>query len=61
MKKLRIFIMRAVLSILFSYAANFIFFRNTSPSRVLGLAAFMLGLAYVIAYVRNKEKREESL
>jgi uncharacterized membrane protein len=61
MKKIRIILIRAALSIFFSYAASFIFFRNTSPIRVFGLAALMLGLAYVIEYVRNKEKREESL
>ena len=59
MRKIRILIIRAALSVLFSYAACYIFFRTTSPSRVLGLALFMLGLAYIIEYVRNRDKEDE--
>ena len=61
MKKIRILLIRAGLSILFSYIACLIFFRNDSPSRVLGLAAFMFVLAYIIEYVRNRQKSEEGL
>lgn len=59
MKKFRILLIRAALSVLFSYAACFVFFRTTAPSRVLGLAAFMLVLAYIIEYIRNREKSGE--
>ena len=58
MRKARIFIIRAVLSVLFSYGASYLFFRNLSPSFVLGLAAFMLILAYIIEYVRNRDKQK---
>ena len=52
----QIFIIRALLSVIFALLISRFFFQNTTTIKVAGLASVMLGLAYVLEYFRKREK-----
>ena len=56
MGALEVFAIRLILSIIFAFIVCRFFFRGTPMINVFGLAAIMLGLAYLFEYFRRKGK-----
>jgi hypothetical protein len=50
------FIIRALLSIFFSFALSYFFFKDLSVVRVGGLAAVLMGFAYLFEYTKKRDK-----
>ena len=51
---------RIVVSILVALFLAFFFFRSTSVPVVLGLSVALLGLAYLLEYLRRRNEDEDS-
>jgi hypothetical protein len=56
-----IFLMRMGLSILFGYVIVKVFYPDGGIVTVAGFAVFFVGLAYVLAHLRERRQREERL
>ena len=52
----QIFGIRVILSVVFAFIAAKIFLKDTAVLRVVGLALLMLGLSYLLAYLRKRNK-----
>jgi carbon starvation protein CstA len=49
-----IFIIRLILGLAFSVIISRMFFNEIQPVNVVGLTIFLVGMAYVMSYFRNK-------
>jgi Flp pilus assembly protein TadB len=58
MGKPEIFFIRLVLSIMFAFLLSRFFFHNMPMIKVFGLAIIMLGLAYVIEFLRKRNRTD---
>ena len=56
-----IFLMRMGLGILFAFIVVKVFYRGGGILAVAGFAVFFVGLAYLLAHLREKRQREERL
>jgi len=56
-----VFLMRMGLGILFAYAIVRIFYPGGGILVVAGFAVFFVGLAYLLAHLRERRQREERL
>ena len=56
-----IFLMRMGLSILFGYVIVRVFYPGGGVVAVAGFAVFFMGLAYLLAHLRERRQREERL
>ena len=54
-----IFLMRMGLSILFAYVMVRVFYPGGGILAVAGFAVFFVGLAYLLAHLRERRQREE--
>ena len=52
-----IFVIRVGISIMFAFLICRFFFQSTPVVRVFGLAFVLLGVAYVLEYVRKRNRR----
>jgi hypothetical protein len=52
----QLFGIRLILSVVFAFIAAKIFLKDTDIVRVGGLALLMLGLAYLLAYLRKRNR-----
>ena len=58
MGKLQIFFIRLILSGIFAFLLSRIFFQDMAVEKIFGLALIMLGLAYLLEYLRKRDKGE---
>ena len=56
MRKLAIFAIRFILSVIFAFLVSQFFFQNLAVIKVFGLALILLGLAYLLEYLRKRDK-----
>jgi uncharacterized membrane protein HdeD (DUF308 family) len=56
MARFNIFIMRIVLGAFFAVVLTRFFYGRVEPVYVVGLAVFLVGMAYVMEYFRNRRK-----
>jgi hypothetical protein len=56
MGSLQMFVIRLILSMMFSVLECRIFFHETPMIRVFGLGIMLFGLAYLFEYVRKRDK-----
>ena len=56
MNKLYIFIIRAVFGAVFAVIAIRVFYPEASLEHIVGLAIFLVGMAYLAEYFRNKRQ-----
>lgn len=56
MRKLEIFFIRLVLSIMFAFFLSRFFFQDMPMIKVFGLAIIMLALAYALEFLRKRNK-----
>jgi uncharacterized membrane protein len=56
MGSLQMFVIRLILSMMFSVLACRIFFQGTPLIKVFGLGIILLGLAYLFEYIRKRDK-----
>jgi hypothetical protein len=54
MRFLFVFIIRAVLAVILAFMASRMFSRSMETADILGLAAILLGLAYLFQYVKKQ-------
>jgi len=54
-----VFLMRMGLSILFAYVMVRVFYPGGGILAVAGFAVFFVGLAYLLAHLRERRQREE--
>lgn len=59
MGKPEIFLIRLVLSILFAFVLSRFFFQNMPMIKVFGLALIMLGAAYLLEFLRKRNREED--
>jgi len=55
MGRFNIFVMRAVLGAGFAVVLMRMFYRDAHPVYIAGLAMFMIGVAYLLEYWRNRK------
>jgi hypothetical protein len=58
MGKPELFALRFILSIIFAVLISRFFFQNMAIMKVCGLALILLGLAYLLEYLRKRGKGE---
>lgn len=58
MGKLEIFALRLVLSIVFAVLISRFFFQNMEIIKIIGLGIVLFGLAYLLEYLRKRDKGE---
>lgn len=58
MNRFYIFVIRASLGLMFSVFLVRFFYGQVAPFYVIGLAVFLVGLAYVLEYWRKKKQLE---
>ena len=58
MGKLEIFVLRLVLSIVFAVLISRFFFQNMEIIKIVGLGIVLFGLAYLLEYLRKRDKGE---
>jgi len=51
-----IFIIRAILGVAFSVVISRVFFNEIQIINVAGLSIFLVGMAYVVEFFRNRKK-----
>ena len=56
MPRFNIFVIRAILGAAFAVFMTRFFFGRVEPIYVIGLAIFIVGMAYVSEYFRNRPK-----
>ena len=56
MGALQIFLVRAVLSVLFAFLISRVFFQNMEVIKIFGLATILLGLAYLLEYLKKRDR-----
>jgi hypothetical protein len=54
---LHIFVIRAILAVVFSVVATRMFYGKVDPFYVAGVAVILLGLAYLSEYLRHRKDR----
>lgn len=54
MKRFHIFIIRAILGAVFAVIMTRLYYGKVNPIAVIGLGIFMVGMAYVLEYFRNR-------
>ena len=59
MGKPEIFLIRLVLSILFAFVLSRFFFDNMPMIKVFGLALILLGVAYLLEFLRKRNREED--
>ena len=57
MTGLHIFVIRAILAIVFAVIATRMFFGRVEPLTIAGVAIILLGLAYFAEYLRHRSNR----
>ena len=57
MTGLHIFVIRAILAIVFAVVATRMFFGKVDPLYISGLAVILLGLAYFAEFLRHRKNR----
>ena len=57
MTGLHIFVIRAILAIVFAVIATRMFFGKVDPLYISGLAVILLGLAYFAEFLRHRKNR----
>ena len=57
MTGLHIFVIRAILAIVFAVIATRMFYGRVEPVIIAGLAVILLGLAYFAEYLRHRKRR----
>lgn len=57
MTGLHIFVIRAILAIVFAVIATRMFYGRVEPTLIAGLAVILLGLAYFAEYLRHRKRR----
>jgi len=50
-----IFIIRLILGIAFAVVISRMFFQEIQPVNIAGLSIFLVGMAYVLTYFRNRK------
>ena len=53
-----VFIIRLIVSVLVALLISRIFFQSTEPLKVAGLAAALLGFAYLFEYTKKRDREE---
>ena len=56
MNRLYIFLIRAVFGAVFAVIAIRVFYPGASLGHIMGLAVFLVGMAYLAEYFRNKRQ-----
>jgi uncharacterized membrane protein len=56
MRTLAIFAIRFILSVIFAFLVSQFFFQKLAVIKVFGLALILLGLAYLLEYLRKRDK-----
>jgi len=59
MGKPEIFLIRLVLSIFFAFILSRFFFENMPMIKVFGLALILLGVAYLLEFLRKRNREED--
>jgi len=54
---LHIFVIRAILAIVFAVIATRMFYGRLAPLIIAGVAVILLGLAYFSEYLRHRKRR----
>jgi hypothetical protein len=54
---LHIFVIRAILAVVFAVIATRMFYGRVAPLNIAGVAVILLGLAYFAEYLRHRKKR----
>ncbi len=54
MVRFNIFVMRAILGAVFAVILSRFFYPGTNPLYVAGLGIFLVGMAYILEYWRNR-------
>ena len=57
MTGLHIFVIRAILAIVFAVIATRMFYGRVEPLTIAGVAVILLGLAYFAEYLRRRKHR----
>ena len=57
MTTLHIFVIRAILAVVFAVVATRMFYGRVDPFYVAGVAVILLGLAYLSEYLRHRKDR----
>ena len=57
LNSLQIFVIRAILAVVFAVVATRMFFGKIDPLNIAGLAIILLGLAYFAEYLRHRKNR----
>ena len=57
MTKLYIFIMRAILGVVFAMVVTRMFYGDVHITKIAGLAVILVGLAYFAEYLRHRKDR----
>ncbi len=57
LNSLQIFVIRAILAVVFAVVATRMFFGKIEPLNIAGLAIILLGLAYFAEYLRHRKNR----
>ena len=55
MNRLYVFILRAVFGAVFAVLVTRVFYPDTGPERVIALAIFLVGMAYLVEYFRKRK------
>jgi uncharacterized membrane protein len=58
MRKIEIFAIRLILSVICAFLVSRFFFQKLAVIKVFGLALILLGLAYLFEYLRKRDKGE---
>jgi len=56
MRFLFVFVIRVVLAVILAFMASRMFSRGMETADILGLAAILLGLAYLFEYIKKQNK-----
>ena len=57
MKSFHVFIIRAILGVVFAVIVTRMFYGRVDPLYVAGLAVILVGLAYFAEYLRHRKSR----
>jgi uncharacterized membrane protein HdeD (DUF308 family) len=56
MNQFQIFVIRAIVGLVFAVIVTRMFYGRTNPLYVVGLAVILVGLAYFAEYLRKRKK-----
>jgi len=57
MNQIQIFVIRAIVGLVFAVVVTRMFYGRTNPLYIAGLAVILVGLAYFAEYLRRRRKK----